>query len=88
MSDVVFALYDVIPDDDNKLSRLFAAFLSVYMILNQRRFTEECLDALHEKLKIFHRQSCFKLVIRHLPDVPKMSFTGLWFRLLQPAPTF
>jgi hypothetical protein len=57
MCDVVFALYDVIPDDDNKLSRLFAAFLSVYMILNQRKFTEECLDALHEKLKWFHRQN-------------------------------
>ena len=88
MSDVVFAVYDIIPDDDNKLSRLFAAFLSVYMILNQRRFTEECLDALYEKLKIFHRQSCFELVIPHLPDVPKMSFAGLWFRLLQSAPTF
>jgi hypothetical protein len=62
MCDVVFALYDIIPDDDNKLSRLFATFLSVYMILNQRKFTEECLDALHEKLKIFHRQnpdSCY-----------------------------
>ena len=57
MCEIVFALYDIIPDDGNKLSRLFAAFLSVYMILNQRKFTEECLDALHEKLKMFHRQS-------------------------------
>jgi hypothetical protein len=70
MSDVVFAVYDLIPDDDNKLSRLFAAFLSVYMILNQRRFTEECLDALHEKLKIFHRQPCFAAVFHHVPHVP------------------
>ena len=63
MSEVVFALYDIIPDDDNKLSRLFAAFLSVYMI------TEDCLDALHEKLKVFHRQQCFRVVVLHLPDV-------------------
>jgi len=84
MCDVVFALYDVIPDDDNKLSRLFAAFLSVYMILNQRKFTEECLDALHEKLKMFHRQNnpstdssdicqmstrCLLIFFRYLPDV-------------------
>ena len=70
MSEVVFALYDIIPDDNNKLSRLFAAFLSVYMILNQRRFTEQCLDALYEKLKMFHRQQYVEVVKYYLSDVP------------------
>jgi len=69
MSEVVFALYDIIPDDNNKLSRLFAAFLSVYMILNQRRFTEQCLDALYEKLKMFHRQQYVEVVKYYLSDV-------------------
>ena len=69
MSEVVFALYDIIPDDNNKLSRLFAAFLSVYMILNQKRFTEQCLDELYEKLKMFHRQQYVEVVKYYLSDV-------------------
>ena len=46
MSEVVFALYDIIPDDNNKLSRLFAAFLSVYMKCSEHAIPRPVKSAL------------------------------------------
>ena len=54
MCEIVFALYDIIPEDDNKIVRIFAAFLSVYMILLRMRFTENDLSELQVALQKFH----------------------------------
>ena len=54
MCEIVFALYDIIPEDDNKIVRIFAAFLSVYMILLRMRFTENDLSELQDALRKFH----------------------------------
>lgn len=55
MIEIVFALYDLIDDDNNVLSKLFAAFLEVYLILCQLHITNEDLMLLHENLARFHR---------------------------------
>ena len=55
MIEIVFALYDLIDDDNNVQSKLFAAFLEVYLILCQLHITNEDLMLLHEKLARFHR---------------------------------
>jgi hypothetical protein len=55
MCDIVFALHDLIPDDDNRICKLFAAFVAVYMALRQMRFSEDDLSVLHSKLQVLHR---------------------------------
>jgi hypothetical protein len=55
MCDIVFALYDVIPDDSNIMSSLFAAFLAVYIILRQLTFTDKDLDLLQTNMEVLHR---------------------------------
>ena len=53
MVDIVFALFDIVPGD-NRAELAFAAFLSVYLILRQMRFTPECLLKLKTALKDLH----------------------------------
>jgi hypothetical protein len=55
MCDIVFALHDLIPDDDNRICKLFAALVAVYMALRQMRFSEDDLSVLHSKLQVLHR---------------------------------
>ena len=65
MVDIVFALLDVFAGENNKASMLFAAFMSVYLILRQMKFTSEDLQALHDATKVFHRCAslCANLVL-------------------------
>lgn len=54
MVDIVFALFDIVPGD-NRAELAFAAFLSVYLILRQMRFTPQCLLNLQTALEDLHR---------------------------------
>ena len=55
MVDIVFALVDVLPDENNRASMLFAAFLSLYLILRKLQFVPEDIQDLHQATKVFHR---------------------------------
>ena len=55
MCDIVFAVFDVIPEDGNRMAALFASFLSVYLILRQLRFTADDLERLQRRLEDLHR---------------------------------
>jgi hypothetical protein len=55
MTEIVFALYNIVPNDDNKLSKLFAAFLAVYIMLRRMEFAETELTLLQARLFVLHR---------------------------------
>jgi hypothetical protein len=47
-------MYETIPDDDNRLTKLLAAFCAVYMILRRMEFTEADLLVLEAALRKLH----------------------------------
>jgi hypothetical protein len=55
MCNIVFALYDVVPGESNRAGVMFAAFLSVYLMLRKLRFTEDDLHELNDRIATLHR---------------------------------
>ena len=48
-------LKDMLEVSLNRICKLFAAFVAVYMALRQMRFSEDDLSVLHSKLQVLHR---------------------------------
>ena len=64
MCEIVFAVHDLIPDDDNRLCKFFAAFVTVYVMLRKLRHSERDLSELQAKLLLLHK--CVEISARCL----------------------